>query len=69
MMPQSIEDAGIFSFPQGKRLAKFALVADELKLTGNRYRVIKPLGNATMGIFNLAKGAIVSGMHENNATM
>ena len=70
MMPNNIDDAGIFSFPQGKRLAKFALVADELKLTGNpNYVVIKPLGNATMGIFDLTKGAIVSGMQKADATM
>ena len=31
MMPNTIEDAGIFSFPQGKRLSKFPLSADEIK--------------------------------------
>ncbi len=35
-MPTSAEDAGIFSFPQGKRLAKFTLAAEEMKLTETR---------------------------------
>lgn len=69
-MPTSIEDAGIFSFPQGKRLAKFLLVAEELKLTGNpNYVIIKPLGNATMGVFDISKGTIVSGFNKADATL
>lgn len=69
MMPISLEDAGIFSFPQGKRLAKFPLSAEELKLTGNpNYIVIKPIANASMGIFDLTKGTIISGMNKADAT-
>lgn len=69
-MPVSVEDAGIFSFPQGKRLAKFPLAADEMKLTGNpNYVIIKPLANATMGVFDLTKGAIVSAMNKGDATL
>ncbi|HEX7330207.1 MAG TPA: M48 family metalloprotease [Pyrinomonadaceae bacterium] len=68
-MPSSVNDAGIFSFPQGKRLAKFPVSADEFKLTGNpNYVVIKPLANATMGIFDVAKGTIVSGMNKADVT-
>lgn len=69
-MPVSVEDAGIFSFPQGKRLAKFPLAAEEMKLTGNpNYVIIKPLANATMGVFDLTKGAIVSAANKVDATL
>ena len=34
-MPSNVNDSGIFSFPQGKRLAKFPMSAEEFKLTGN----------------------------------
>jgi hypothetical protein len=70
MMPMDVEGGGVFSFPQGKRLARFALYANELKLTGNpNYVVIKPLANAPMGIFDLAKGTIVSGMNKADVTL
>ena len=70
MMPANLEGGGIFSFPQGKRLAKFPLSADELKLTGNpNYVVIKPLANAQMGIFDVTKGTIVSGMNKADVTL
>ncbi len=69
-MPDNPQDSGIFSFPQGKRLAKFPLVADELKLTGNpNFVIIKPLGNAMMGVFDLTKGTIVSGFNKADATL
>ena len=68
-MPSSVNDSGIFSFPQGKRLAKFAMSANELKLTGNpNYVIVKPVVGAMMGIFDLTKGALVSGMNKNDAT-
>ena len=58
-MPNTAEDAGVFSFPQGKRLAKFTLTAEEMKLTGNpNYVIIKPLANATMGVFDLTRGRL-----------
>jgi len=70
MMPFSVDDSGIFSFPQGKRLAKFPLWADQLKLTGNpNYVVVGPLVNAMMGIFDLTKGTVVNGMNKADATM
>src|SRR6185295_16370428 len=68
-LPSSVNDLGIFSFPQGKRLAKFPMSANELKLTGNtNYVIVKPVVGATMGIFDLTKGALVSGMNKNDAT-
>lgn len=68
-MPSNVNESGIFSFPQGKRLAKFAMTANELKLTGNpNYVIVKPLANAKMGIFDLTKGTLVSGMNKTDAT-
>ena len=70
MMPTTVEDAGIFSFPQGKRLSKFPLSADELKLTGNpNYVIVKPLANAMTGVFDLTKGSLVNGMNKADATL
>jgi WD40 repeat protein len=69
-MPTNFEDAGIFTFPQGKRLAKFSLAADELKLTANpNYVIVKPLANASMGVFDVSKGEIISGMNKADATL
>lgn len=68
-MPSSVDDAGIFSFPQGKRLAKFPLACDEMKLTGNpNYVIIKPLAEAALGVFDVSKGQIVSGMNKADIT-
>jgi WD40 repeat protein len=70
MMPTTIEDSGLFSFPEGKRLAKFPFAADELKLTGNPdYVIVKPLANAKLGIFDLTKNTIVNGMNKADVTM
>lgn len=64
------EDAGVFSFPAGKRLQKFNLYAQEIKATGNPdYFVIKPLGNAQMGVFDLKKAALAAGMNKTDATL
>ncbi len=70
MFPQKLEDAGIFSFPDGKRLAKFQLGAEEVKATANpNYVVIKPLANAKMGIFDLSQSTIVGGLNKADATI
>src|SRR6185503_8433400 len=70
MMPNSVEGAGVFSFPQGKRLSKFNLAADELKPTGNpNYVIVKPLANALMGVFDVSMGTIVNGMNKADATL
>ena len=68
-MPTSVEDSGIFSFPQGKRLAKFPLACDEMKLTANpNYVIIKPLADAALGVFDVSKGAVLSGMNKADIT-
>jgi len=70
MMPNSADDSGLFSFPQGKRLSKFPLWADNLRLTANpNYVVVGPLVNAMMGIFDINKGTIVNGMNKADVTM
>ena len=70
LMPTAVEGAGVFSFPQGKRLTKFTLTADEMKPTGNpNYVIIKPLANAPMGVFDLTLGTIVNGMQKVDATL
>ncbi|HKY44845.1 MAG TPA: M48 family metalloprotease [Pyrinomonadaceae bacterium] len=68
-MPSNVEESGIFSFPQGKRLAKFPLACDEMKLTGNpNYVIIKPLADAALGVFDVNKGAVLSGMNKADIT-
>jgi hypothetical protein len=70
MPTQKLEDAGIFSFPIGKRLQNFALAAQEIKRTENPdYVIIKPLVEVKMGIFNLKKGILASGINKEDATL
>ena len=65
-----VEDAGIFSFPEGKRLAKFTLAADQLQATANpNYVIVKPLANVMLGVFDLKKGIVVNGMNKADATL
>lgn len=64
------DDAGIFSFPNGKRMQKFTFYAKEIKTTGNSdYVILKPLANAKMGIFSLKNTSIVTGMNKEDATL
>jgi WD40 repeat protein len=64
------DDAGIFSFPTGKRLQRFALGAKEIKRTANPdYVIIKPLAQVKMGIFDLKKGAVASGLNKEDGTL
>jgi hypothetical protein len=70
MASRKMEDAGIFSFPGGKRLQKFTLAAREMKRTASPdYVVIKPLANAKMGVFDVKKGTIVSGFDKEDGTL
>lgn len=63
MSPDKVEDGGIFSFPDGKRLARFPIAGRELQRTENpNYVIIKPLANAKLGIFELSKSAIVGSL-------
>ena len=70
MPAQRIEDSGIFSFPEGKRLQKFSLAAREIKRTANPdYIIIKPLTEVKMGVFDLKKGILASGLNKEDATL
>jgi WD40 repeat protein len=70
MPTQKVEDAGIFSFPDGKRLQRFSLSAREIKRTGNPdYVIIKPLTNVKMGVFDLKKGILASTLNKEDATL
>ena len=69
MAPQKVEEGGIFSFPEGKRLTKFPLRADEISRTENAdYVIIKPLANAKLGVLDLKRNAIVSSMNHLDVT-
>lgn len=64
------EDAGIFSFPSGRRIQKFAFGAREIKRTANPdYVIIKPLANAKMGIFDLKRRITVLEVNQDDATV
>lgn len=65
MGSKSIEDSGIFSFPEGKRLAKFPLGGDELKPTSNPDLIlVKPLANARLGVVDISRNKIIGGMNK-----
>jgi len=66
----SIDDSGVFSFPEGKRLARFQFGADELKRTANpNFVIFRPLANARIGIYDLSRNTIVSGSNKNDADL
>jgi hypothetical protein len=63
-------ESGIFSFPEGKRLKKFSLYANEIESTGNPdYFVIRPLLHTTLGVFDLKTAQIVIGLNKEDATV
>jgi hypothetical protein len=67
---QKLEDAGIFSFPDGKNLKKFSIAAQEMKRTANPdYVIIKPLAETKMGVFDLKKGVIATGLNKEDAAL
>lgn len=70
MSTRKLEDSGIYSFPEGKRLAKLALGGEELKATGNpNYIVVKPLTAYKLGILDLTRKEIVAGLNKNDVTL
>ncbi len=70
MPSNSNQDSGIFSFPEGKRLARFQFGALELKRTQNpSYVIVKPVSNATMGVFDIDKSLLVTGANKVDADM
>lgn len=66
--PEKLGDGGIFSFPDGKRLAKFPITGSELQRTENpNYVIIKPVADAKLGFFDLGKGALVGSLDKIDA--
>ncbi|HSK73607.1 MAG TPA: M48 family metalloprotease [Pyrinomonadaceae bacterium] len=70
-MPSAkLEDSGVFSFPNGKRQQKFAFAAQQIKRTSNpNHVIIRPMADGSMGVFDLEKQAVVSGLRKADATM
>jgi len=69
-MPTSADEAGIFSFPQGKRIAKFTLVANDMQLTANpRYAVVKSSWRDTIAFFDLERGELIGGFNKPTAAL
>lgn len=65
-----MQDAGVFSFPSGKRLKKFAFGANEIKRTANPdYVVIKLSSGAMTGFFDVNRGVVASGVDKPDAAL
>ena len=67
--PMSREDAGIFTFPEGRRLAKFSLSAADMTLTANPNYVIVKYANNSIGFFDLERARIVGGYNNSNVAL
>jgi WD40 repeat protein len=68
-MPTGSEDAGLFTFPEGRRLAQFRLSAMDLSLTANPKYVIVKYSNNTIAFFDLEKGETVGGFNNSNVAL
>ena len=65
-----LEEAGVFSFPAGKRLHKLPFYARSIKRTANPdYVLIKPLANARVGLLDVKRGVIATGMNKEDLTV
>ncbi len=67
--PTGSEDAGIFTFPEGRRLAKFSLSATDMSLTANPNYVIVKYANNAIAFFDLERGEIVGGLNNSNVAL
>ena len=68
-MPTSIDDAGIFTFPEGRRLAKFSLAATDMKLSANPHYVIINQSNGMISFLDLDRGELVGGYNKTNVAL
>jgi hypothetical protein len=68
-MPASPDDSGIFTFPEGRRLAKFALSAMDMALTANPKYVILKLPSDTISFFDLERGESIGGFNKSNVAL
>jgi hypothetical protein len=70
MSSRSAEGGGVFSFPEGKRLASFPISGKQLEATRNpNYAIVKPLVKSRMGIVNVSQGTLAAGLNKADATM
>jgi WD40 repeat protein len=68
-MPASREEAGIFTFPEGRRLAKFSLSALDLIPTANPNYVIVKYANNAISFFDLERGELIGGFNNSNVAL
>jgi hypothetical protein len=68
-MPTSPDDAGIFTFPEGKRIAKFPLSAMDMTLTANPNYVVVKFANNSIAFFDLERGALVGAFNNSNVAL
>jgi WD40 repeat protein len=62
------KNSGIFSFPDGKRLQKFAMGGSSVSRTENPdVVVVRPMVETKLGIFDIKRGVIVAGMNKEEA--
>lgn len=70
MPSEKPDDAGIFAFPNGKKISKLNFFAHEIGRTSNpTYVIIKPLANARAGIYDINKGIIAGSMNKEDITL
>lgn len=68
-LPEGPDEAGIFTFPEGRRLAKFRLSAMEMALTANPKYVVVKYANNTIAFFDLEKGETIGGFNKPNVAL
>jgi hypothetical protein len=70
MGSEKLGDSGVFSFPDGKRQSRFEFAAQQiLPTTDPNYVIIKPISNAKLGIFDVSRNAILTGMNKADAAV
>ncbi|MCB1025505.1 MAG: M48 family metalloprotease [Acidobacteria bacterium] len=66
----SLDDGGIFSFPEGKRLKKFPFTGKSVKPTQNeKYVLVKPLGKGYIGLIDVDRGIVASAIDRLDAAV
>ena len=68
-VPTSMEEAGIFTFPEGRRLAKFPLAANDMKLSANPNYVVIKNSNGMISFFDLDRGELIGGYNKSNIAL
>jgi hypothetical protein len=67
--PTSADDSGIFTFPEGRRLAKFRLSAMDMALTANPNYVIVKFSNNLISFFDLERGENIGSFNNSNVAL